>query len=422
MRTQRPTAIVMNMFYTGLGIARSLGEHNIPVLGLTSERGVYGNFTRYAKTVVAPDSRREPEALREWLLAWGKQFRHRAVIFPTRDDDVVFLDRFREELAPYFIPVVASREAVRISLDKWLTFLYAQKADVATPACWVVESEEELKAALFQIRFPCVLKPVAAYHWHASNNWEVVGGRKVICVENEQELLFEYRSVSRANGRALIQEMVPGGDDNLAIQACYMDRSGRCIAAFNTKKLIQIPQGFGTGCIVAGSEFPDLLDRTIHLLQTVGYSGVAEVEYKLDPRDGQYKLIEINPRPWDQHRLGNACGVDLMYTAYCDVTGLPIPGFRERSTENKWIAEDAFIMAALRTVWRREAGIGALFRMAAGKRIYGIWSPRDPLPFVAYLLLYLVPQFARAGRDLFQRIVQRHDRRRTAAETEPARL
>ena len=56
----RPPAVVMNMFYTGLGIARSLGEHKIPVIGLTSQRGIYGNFTRYAKTVFCPDSRREP--------------------------------------------------------------------------------------------------------------------------------------------------------------------------------------------------------------------------------------------------------------------------------------------------------------------------------------------------------------------------
>ena len=58
----RPTAYVMNMFYTGLGIARSLGEHGIPVVGLTAQRAFYGNYTRYAKAVFSPDSRHEPEA------------------------------------------------------------------------------------------------------------------------------------------------------------------------------------------------------------------------------------------------------------------------------------------------------------------------------------------------------------------------
>src|ERR1017187_6137252 len=99
----RPTAVVMNMFYTGLGIARSLGEQGIPVIGLTSQHRIYGNFTRYAKTVFCPDSRREPEALFAWLMQMGKNLGHRSVIFPTRDDDVAFLDRFRRALDQYFI-------------------------------------------------------------------------------------------------------------------------------------------------------------------------------------------------------------------------------------------------------------------------------------------------------------------------------
>src|SRR5436309_8951044 len=97
-----PVAVVMNMFYTGLGIARSLGEQGIPVIGLTAHRGIYGNFTRYAKTVSCPDSRNEPEALLPHLLRIGEEIGHRAVIFPTRDDDLLFLDRFREELTRHF--------------------------------------------------------------------------------------------------------------------------------------------------------------------------------------------------------------------------------------------------------------------------------------------------------------------------------
>src|SRR4051794_6728413 len=91
-------AIVMNVYYTGLGIARSLGQRGIPVLGLSAERGVYGNLTRYAKIMLSPDSRTEPEALLSYLLRMGSTFPERPVIFPTRDDDVLFLDRYRTQL------------------------------------------------------------------------------------------------------------------------------------------------------------------------------------------------------------------------------------------------------------------------------------------------------------------------------------
>ncbi|MGA7414065.1 MAG: hypothetical protein WBW33_26560, partial [Bryobacteraceae bacterium] len=89
-----PPAIVMNMFYTGIGIARSLGERGIPVIGLTA-KPIYGNYTRYAHVRRSPDSRDEPERLLAVLSQLGKELPSRAVIFPTRDDDVVFLDRHR---------------------------------------------------------------------------------------------------------------------------------------------------------------------------------------------------------------------------------------------------------------------------------------------------------------------------------------
>ena len=92
----------MNMYYTGLGIARSLGSQSIPVIGLSAEGGVYGNFTRYARVLRSPDSRACPDALLEYLIRLGQKLGSPSVIFPTRDDDVVFLDRYREELRPYF--------------------------------------------------------------------------------------------------------------------------------------------------------------------------------------------------------------------------------------------------------------------------------------------------------------------------------
>src|SRR5271167_2758087 len=97
-RVQTP-AVVMNMSYTGLGIARSLGERGVSVIGLSAQPRLCGNFTRYAKVLRCPDSRHEPEALLHFLLTLGPELGRGSVIFPTRDDDVLFLDRYRDKLA-----------------------------------------------------------------------------------------------------------------------------------------------------------------------------------------------------------------------------------------------------------------------------------------------------------------------------------
>src|SRR5690348_12454518 len=119
--SQAPIAVVMNMFYTGLGIARSLGQHGIRVIGLSARRGVYGNFTRYANIRLSPDSKDEPEKLLTFLLRLGAELDSPAILFPTRDHDVVFLERHRQELAEHFTLVLPPSGALEACLDKWKT-------------------------------------------------------------------------------------------------------------------------------------------------------------------------------------------------------------------------------------------------------------------------------------------------------------
>ena len=235
------TAIVMNMFYTGLGIARSLGERGVPVLGLSARRRIYGNFTRYAKTAFCPDSRTDPEALLPYLLKMGREMDRRAVLFPTRDDDLQFVDRFRNELSRYFQLVAPESSALNVCLNKWETYEWARQAGVATPKCWLVESERDVRRISNEIPYPCVLKPVASHHWRQGNNWEIVGGRKAVLISASDELLAEYSNIARAGKQVLLQEMVAGGDESLLIAACYLDRKSNWVAGFNTQKLLQAP-------------------------------------------------------------------------------------------------------------------------------------------------------------------------------------
>jgi len=410
----QPLAVVMNMSYTGLGIARSLGERGVSVIGLSAQPRLWGNFTRYAKVLRCPDSRHEPEALLHFLLTLGPELVRGSVLFPTRDDDVLFLDRYRDKLAPYFVPVVPEHTAVERCLDKWKTYKCAVQAEVPAPKCWVASNVNELLEIAEEITWPCVLKPVAAYHWRKGANWDLVGCRKAIAVQSRAQLAIEYARIAPADERVLLQEMIAGPDDQLLIAACYLDRRSTWVGGFNAQKILQIPEGFGTGCIVRLVNRPELFEPTERLLKAVGFRGIAEVEYKWDAAVGQFKLIEINPRPWDQHRLGRACGVDLIYLAYCEHAGLPIPVFERKVVETTWVADDVLISSAVQSVWRRDGRLWPLLRSARGKRIYGIWSARDPLPFFAYLAMALLPALvATLARRIWGLI------RRTRAHTFP---
>jgi D-aspartate ligase len=392
-RSSPPAAIVMNMFYTGLGIARSLGEGGARVIGLTAQRRIYGNYTRYADVRFCPDSREQPQELLRFLLALRNQLPSGGLIFPTRDDDVLFLDRHREELEAHFSLVIPGRAALEVCLDKWQTYRWSQEAGIDSPRCWRITGLDDVVRALPQVHFPCVLKPVSAHQWRQGRNWAIVGSRKAVAVDTAEQALAEYRNVMRAERTALLQEMVPGGDDCLWIAACYLNRDARFVAGFTAQKVLQVPPRFGTGCIVQTVDAPEVLERAGRLLERMGYSGIAEVEFKRDPVSQEYKLIEINPRAWDQHPLGRACGVDLIHIAYCDRAGLPLPPIvnPQGGLKWKWVAEDVFAILVLQALFRRDGRLRSLLRLASGRRIFAIWSRRDPLPSLGFFMFRFGP-------------------------------
>ena len=75
--------------------------HNIRVVGLSAHHRVYGNFTRLSEVRFAPNSQEQPERLLKFLLEAAHRWQG-AVIFPTRDADVLFLDRFRGQLRQHY--------------------------------------------------------------------------------------------------------------------------------------------------------------------------------------------------------------------------------------------------------------------------------------------------------------------------------
>src|SRR5919106_4352750 len=110
-----PPVFVMNPYYTGVGIARNLRRKGPAVYGLASEKDAPGSKSRlYDGIYNIPNGRDEPEALYRRLLEIREQHDLAPVIFPTRDFDVLFLHRYREQLSPFYeLPQPGGRGVLR---------------------------------------------------------------------------------------------------------------------------------------------------------------------------------------------------------------------------------------------------------------------------------------------------------------------
>src|SRR5262249_49325622 len=202
---RRPPVIVLNLFHSGLAIARQLSASGMRTVGLSADSSIYGNFTRCCEVRQAPSSQEEPEQLANFLAKAAPQLRG-AVIFPTRDADVLFLDRFRPALEPLYLLAIPSRKVLHQILNKDALADVARAAGVAVPRTEMASSHDELQVKAKIVGYPCVVKPVRSVDWRTRQNWKQVGGTKAYMATNSAELERVYECVSRAHREVLLQE------------------------------------------------------------------------------------------------------------------------------------------------------------------------------------------------------------------------
>ncbi len=149
----------------------------------------------------------------------------------------------------------------------------------------------------------------------------------------------------------MVQELVPGGDEELYSLGSYLREDGEPLGLFSGRKLEQVPPLVGTCRVGEAVWVQEVVDAGLRFLRALGYHGISQVEFKRDPRDGRFKLMEINPRLWQWHGLAAACGVDIPLIAYRDLTGESVAPASMNGSGKRWA-----IIAHARREARRSRG------------------------------------------------------------------
>ena len=134
----------------------------------------------------------------------------------------------------------------------------------------------------------------------------------------------------------IIQELIPGGDDELYTLGSYVTRDGEALGLFSGRKLRQTPPTVGSGRVCESVWVDEMVDQGLQFIRGLGFHGLSQVEFKRDPRDGVYKLMEINPRIWQWHGLAAATGVDLPAIAYRDLLGESQSPVTSKGKRKRW--------------------------------------------------------------------------------------
>jgi D-aspartate ligase len=301
----RPPAVVVDVgWVNGLAAIRSLGRAGVEVLAIDHRQSALGFRSRYAKPLVSPDPQDE-EAFVSFLA--GLELDARAPVFPTHDEPLNAIARAGDRLVERFLfPFPAWGVLQRIQ-SKRSQLEAAERAGIAVPR-WAATS-----SAADELGYPVLVKP------SSTEGFKRRFGRQAFRCENRDEV---ERAFAKAEEyEPLVQELIPGGDEELYTLGSYLAADGEPLGLFCGRKLRQTPPGVGTCRVGEAVWVNEVVDQGLQLLRELGHTGLSQVEFKRDPRDGSYRLMEVNPRLWQWHGLAAACGVDLPRIAYEDLTG-----------------------------------------------------------------------------------------------------
>jgi D-aspartate ligase len=367
-----PAVVLHVAFANGLGVIRDLAAHGVPVLGLDPSPRALGLRSRFAAGMVCPEPKADEEAFVTFLEDLGRRLPRKAVIFPTHDEYIWPISRNAARLDKWYHIPFSRWSAMERLYDKKAQMEAAWKVGVDTPRTVFIDSHADLAEGAEQIGFPAIFKPVESLAFKTRFH------RHVLEIESRDELERVYERVTDC-GTLMLQEVIPGGDEELWTFGSYLDAQSRPLALYTGHKLRQHPVRFGH-CRMAVSRWDDgVADAGVRLLQELRYHGVSQVEFKRDPRDGRNCLMEVNARHWMWHSLAAASGVNLSLAAYRDATGHPYVANRQVDGR-KWVVAITDIRDAQAEFRRHERDVLPWLKSYAGVVQDGVLSLRDPVP------------------------------------------
>jgi D-aspartate ligase len=325
----RETAVVAEVgWVNGLAAIRSLGRDGIRVLALDHRPWALGFSSRYAERIIGPDPARDEEELVALLLQLAEGFDAPAPIFPTHDEHLSLLSRRRADLENGYRFPFPSWDVLGPMFSKRHQLEAAERAGVAIPRTFHPRAPEEATAAADGTGYPVFLKPSSQLGFRALHR------RQGFVCTNAAELRQAYETM--AAHEPMVQEFVPGGDEQLYTLGSYIGADGEVLGLFSGHKLRQTASGMGTARVGVSLWVDDVVDQGLALLRELGFHGISQVEFKHDTRTGEFKLMEVNARLWQWHGLASACGVDFPVIAYRDLTGRREPPRRMTSEGKRW--------------------------------------------------------------------------------------
>ena len=308
----------------GVAVVRSLGRLGVPTYAITEDRWTPVAASRYCagRFIWRVTGHEEPSMLAARLrsvgLALSDSTGKRCVLVPVDDEAAVLIAEHAPSLTDCFlfpeVPAALPRELA----SKQRLFELCREHGVPAPLTVQPTTRAQFASFTADAAFPVVIKN--AEPWERRRAPAVP---HTTVVHSGEELLATVPGNARG---VVVQEYIPREQAQDWIVHLYCDASSECRCLFTGVKIRSWPPHNGATAAAYALANPELARLAARFCKAVGFRGIADLDWRLDLRDGMYKLVDFNPRVGNQFRLfATEHDIDVVRAQHLDLTGRAIP-------------------------------------------------------------------------------------------------
>lgn len=366
----------------GLAICRSLGKLGIDVHVFDENEQCPAFLSKYCRTkrLISYDPEKPEDYCRQ-VVAFGKKIGEKSILIPTSDELSIFVSEYASELSQVYRFPELSAALVHNLASKRSMFSIAKQNDVPTASAIFPKSIEEVIDYAQKAEFPIMLKGIFGNRLHTAS------GIKMLIIKSPDELIREYQKLSRfGDDNLMIQEYIPGEDNQVYIFNGYFNKDSDCEIAFTGRKIRQLPIHMGCAALGECCWNEQVNRMTKRFMKNIGYRGILDIGYRYDQRDGKYKVLDINPRVGQAFRLFiDKKGMDVVRALYMDLTGQQI--LRGEPCEGRrWMIEDLDILSSFHYYKEGSIRLKDWIRSFKNLEEFMWFDLRDLLPFSSMVM------------------------------------
>lgn len=377
-----------------LPILANLHRHGVPVTAAAPRKLSMGLFSRYpVHRRLCPNPNTDGAAFVAWVENQVKGGAY-PVTLVCGETATWLLAQARERLAPYTkIPVVDVSRFL-LCRDKAQTMKAAARLGIPAPKTWYPDDAGIDAVARDIPAYPVVLKPCV------SN-----GARGISYPKNAEELKAQYARTRAEYSGCIVQEFVPHSGMQYKAEI-ILDAAGQVLAGGVYDKPRYYPPTGGSSTLNSTVDRPDILDYGTRFLQGIGWFGMGDCDFILDPRDNIPKLMEVNPRFTRSIKILVEAGLEFPYILYRLALGLPVEPQRDyrKGLYMRYFLSDCVWFLRSKNRFKARPSFFWFFGRNLRDEIFS-WA--DPLPAVAFFIVFFSRLLNRKERKFLLRTADR---------------